>query len=38
VEYEKPVRKDATFGKDYLQGKYGAIPYVDEIYLQTGMK
>jgi AAA15 family ATPase/GTPase len=38
VEYEKPVRKDATFSKDYLQGKYGAIPYIDDIYLQTGMR
>jgi AAA15 family ATPase/GTPase len=38
VEYQKPVRKDATFSKDYLQGKYGAIPYIDAIYLQTGLK
>jgi AAA15 family ATPase/GTPase len=37
VEYQKPVRKDATFSKDYLQGKYGAIPYIDTIYLQTGV-
>ncbi|RKX82515.1 MAG: ATP-binding protein [Spirochaetes bacterium] len=22
------VRKDATFNKDYIQGKYGAIPYI----------
>ena len=38
VEYEKPVRKDATFSKDYLQGKYGAIPYIDDIYVQTGIE
>ncbi len=23
------VRKDASFGKDYLSGKYGAIPFID---------
>lgn len=23
------VREDATFGKDYLQGKYGAVPDID---------
>ncbi len=26
VEYR--VRKDASFGKDYLMGKYGAIPFI----------
>jgi AAA15 family ATPase/GTPase len=33
AEY-KAVRKDASFDKDYLLGKYGAIPYVDSILLQ----
>ncbi len=27
---EYNVRKDASFGKDYLLGKYGAIPFVGE--------
>ncbi|MDD5530569.1 MAG: ATP-binding protein [bacterium] len=40
VEYKKgevegeekgKVRKDASFSKDYLLGKYGAIPYIKEI-------
>jgi hypothetical protein len=31
VEYEEPVRKDASFNKNYLQGKYGAIPYINAI-------
>jgi AAA15 family ATPase/GTPase len=37
VEYQRPVRKDASFSKDYLQGRYGASPYIDTIYLQTGI-
>jgi AAA15 family ATPase/GTPase len=37
VEYEEPVRKDASFNKNYLQGKYGAVPYINEILLQTGL-
>jgi AAA15 family ATPase/GTPase len=32
-KYRKPIRKDATFSKDYLQGKYGTIPCIDDIYL-----
>ena len=32
VEYKEPVRKDATYNKDYLSGKYGAIPYLDELF------
>jgi len=36
VEYDEPVRNDAAFGKNYLQGKYGAIPYINEIALQFG--
>jgi hypothetical protein len=36
VEYKEPVRKDASYSKNYLQGKYGAIPYLDEILLRLG--
>jgi AAA15 family ATPase/GTPase len=36
VEYKEPVRKDASYNKNYLQGKYGAVPYIDEILLQAG--
>jgi uncharacterized protein len=36
VEYDEPVRNDASFGKNYLQGKYGAVPYLGEIDRQTG--
>ena len=36
VEYKEPVRKDASYNKNYLQGKYGAIPYLNEILLQIG--
>ncbi|MDR3172820.1 MAG: ATP-binding protein [Treponema sp.] len=38
VEYKEPVRKDASYNKNYLQGKYGAIPYLNEILLQTGLE
>ncbi|WP_461246562.1 AAA family ATPase [Treponema sp. R6D11] len=38
VEYKEPVRKDASYNKNYLHGKYGAIPYIDEILLQAGLK
>lgn len=27
------IRKDASYSKDYLLGKYGAVPFVDEINL-----
>jgi AAA15 family ATPase/GTPase len=30
------VREDATFGKDYLQGKYGAIPIFDYDEIMGG--
>jgi AAA15 family ATPase/GTPase len=30
IEY-KGVRKDASYEKDYLQGKYGAVPFLGEI-------
>jgi AAA15 family ATPase/GTPase len=36
VEYKEPVRKDSLYNKNYLHGKYGAIPYVNEILLQIG--
>jgi len=36
VEYDEPVRSDASFSKSYLQGKYGAVPYLGEIDRQTG--
>jgi AAA15 family ATPase/GTPase len=38
VEYKEPVRKDASYNKNYLHGKYGAIPYVNEILLQVGLE
>jgi AAA15 family ATPase/GTPase len=37
VEYKEPVRKDASYNKNYLQGKYGAVPYINEILLQVGL-
>jgi AAA15 family ATPase/GTPase len=36
VEYKEPVRNDAIFSKNYLQGKYGAVPYIDDINFQIG--
>jgi len=36
VEYKEPVRKDSSYNKNYLQGKYGAIPYIENILLQSG--
>jgi AAA15 family ATPase/GTPase len=36
VEYDEPVRNDAAFNKNYLRGKYGAIPFIDEINLRLG--
>jgi hypothetical protein len=30
---DKKIRNDATYSKDYLLGKYGAIPFIDEIDL-----
>ena len=35
VEYKEPVRKDASYNKNYLHGKYGAIPYIDDILFQV---
>ena len=34
MDFEDLVRKDANFNKNYLAGKYGAIPNIDVIRLQ----
>ena len=31
VRSELKVRKDASFAKDYIQGKYGAIPFIGDF-------
>jgi len=36
VEYKEPVRKDTLFNKNYLQGKYGAVPYLSEFFPKFG--
>lgn len=28
-DFEEPIRKDASLDKDYLRGRYGAIPYLN---------
>ncbi|MBR0581316.1 AAA family ATPase [Bacillus altitudinis] len=33
VEYKQKVRNDESYNKNYLRGKYGAIPYVGDINL-----
>jgi AAA15 family ATPase/GTPase len=38
AEYKEPVRNDASYNKDYLLGKYGAVPYINAINLQLGQK
>jgi hypothetical protein len=38
AEYKEPVRNDASYNKDYLSGKYGAVPYINAINLQLGQK
>ena len=35
---DKKVRNDATYSKDYLLGKYGAVPFIDEIDLSFRCK
>ena len=35
-DFDEPVRKDASYNKNYLKGKYGAIPAIDEIRLHMG--
>lgn len=37
-DFDEPVRKDATFNKMYLQGKYGAVPDIDDIRLKGEMR
>ena len=34
MDFEDLVRKDATFNKSYLAGKYGAVPNIDIIRFQ----
>lgn len=38
VEYKKTngVRNDASFGDDYIAGKYGAIPFIGDISVLIG--
>jgi AAA15 family ATPase/GTPase len=38
AEYKEPTRNDASYNKDYLSGKYGAVPYINAINLQLGQK
>jgi len=33
LDFDEHVRKDASYNKNYLNGKYGAVPFVDEIRL-----
>ena len=33
MEYRIKIRKDASFEKDYLAGKYGAVPIIDSLNL-----
>ena len=35
---DKKIRNDATYSKDYLLGKYGAVPFIDEIDLSFRYK
>jgi len=37
-EEKRAVRKDSSYNKNYLQGKYGAIPYIDNILSQSGFE
>lgn len=32
IENSKSVRKDANFEKNYIQGRYGAIPFLGDFY------
>lgn len=32
LDSDKKVRNDATFNKDYLAGRYGAVPLLKEFY------
>ncbi len=31
VEYKEKIRKDRSFQKDYIEGRYGAIPYIGNL-------
>ncbi len=35
---DKKIRNDATYSKDYMLGKYGGIPFIDEIDLSFRCK
>lgn len=35
---DKKVRNDASYNKDYLSGKYGAIPILNSFYISEGKK
>ncbi len=37
MDIDEPVRKDALYNKNYLAGKYGAVPSIDVIRLQMGI-
>ena len=37
MDIDEPVRKDAAYNKNYLAGKYGAVPSIDVIRLQMGL-
>ncbi|MCR4821370.1 MAG: ATP-binding protein [Treponema sp.] len=37
MDIDEPVRKDASYNKNYLAGKYGAVPSIDVIRLQMGI-
>lgn len=37
MDIDEPVRKDALYNKNYLAGKYGAVPSIDVIRLQMGV-
>ncbi len=34
----KAVRKDAQYAKQYLEGKYGAVPYLKRIIAWSDLK
>ncbi|MFH1798968.1 MAG: hypothetical protein ABH844_06535 [Candidatus Omnitrophota bacterium] len=35
---DKKIRKDASYSKDYMLGKYWGIPFIDEIALSFRCK
>ncbi|NLY96476.1 MAG: ATP-binding protein [Clostridiaceae bacterium] len=38
LEDDSKVRNDATYSKDYLSGRYGAVPLLKEFYILEGQK